>query len=227
MAHDRRKILKRLVNVVMVTGLIGALLFVGAGTFAYPRGWLYLGLSIAFLLVNAAILFRINPSVIAARAAIGAGTKRYDYLAMVATGLAVLGLPLIAGLDAVRFGTPQFGWTGIEAGTVLLVAGNVFIVWSMAVNRHLEQTVRIQENHHVIDTGPYRIVRHPMYVGMILQYLGSPLLLGSGWAFLATGLFVLVAVLRTAAEDKTLQAELPGYADFTMRTRFRLLPGLW
>ena len=227
MSVNKPQIVRRFITVTVLTAVTGLLLFISAGTFAYLRGWLFLGLSFALVLVNGATLLRVNPDVIAARSKIGAGTKAFDYLAMVATGVAVLSLPVLAGLDAVRFGTPAFGMPGIAMGIVLLLIGNVFIVWSMAVNRHLEQTVRIQAEHRVIDSGPYRLVRHPMYVGMILQYLGTPLLLGSLWAFAATTLFVIVAVLRTAAEDKTLVAELPGYADFTVHTRFRLLPGVW
>lgn len=227
MPANTSKIVHRFVTVSVLTAITGILLFAAAGTAVYPRGWLYLGLSFALVLVNGVVLLRVNPDVIAARSQIGAGTKPFDFAAMAVTALAVLGLPVIAGLDAVRFGTPGFGLAGIVAGIALLLTGNLFIVWSMAVNRHLEQTVRIQEGHRVVDSGPYRIVRHPMYVGMILQYAGVPLILGSSWAFLATGLFAVVAVLRTAAEDRTLVAELPGYADFTRRTLFRLLPGVW
>ena len=227
MSANTPKILKRSVVVIMVIGVTGLLLFLAAGTFDYPRGWLYLGLSVAFVLVNGLILLKINPSVIAARAQIGSGTKRFDFVAMALAALATLALPVIAGLDAVRFGTPVFGDVGTIAGAILLMSGNGMIVWSMAVNRHLEQTVRIQDEHRVATDGPYRLVRHPMYVGMILQYLGTPLLLGSAWAFAATGLFVIVIVARTAMEDRTLQAELPGYADFVRQTRHRLLPGVW
>ena len=227
MSVNTPQIVRRFVTVSVLTAITGLLLFTAAGTLAYMRGWLFLGISFALVLVNGTILLRVNPDVIAARSRIGAGTKTFDYVAMAATGLAVLALPVLAGLDAVRFGTPAFGVLGIAAGIALLLAGNLFIVWSMAVNRHLEQTVRIQEEHRVIDNGPYRLVRHPMYVGMILQYLGTPLVLGSSWAFAATAMFVIVVVLRTAAEDRTLAAELPGYADFAARTRFRLLPGVW
>jgi protein-S-isoprenylcysteine O-methyltransferase Ste14 len=99
----------------------------------------------------------------------------------------------------------------------------------MVVNSHLEVTVRIQDDrgHCVIDSGPYAIVRHPMYAGIVLQSVATPLLLGSSWAAVPVGITILLFAIRTALEDRTLRKELPGYEEFTTRTRFRLIPGLW
>jgi protein-S-isoprenylcysteine O-methyltransferase Ste14 len=93
----------------------------------------------------------------------------------------------------------------------------------------LETTVRIQEDrdHRVIMTGPYRFVRHPMYVGMLIMNLATPLLLGSVWAFVPVAGMVIALTIRTALEDRTLQRELPGYADFCKETKYRLLPPIW
>jgi protein-S-isoprenylcysteine O-methyltransferase Ste14 len=99
----------------------------------------------------------------------------------------------------------------------------------MLVNAHFEVTVRIQtdRHHQVVTTGPYAFVRHPGYVGASLWALGSPLIVGSAWGLIPAGLTVLLLILRTWLEDKTLCAELPGYADYAQRVRSRLLPGLW
>ena len=99
----------------------------------------------------------------------------------------------------------------------------------MSVNKFAEITVRIQteRGHKVVDTGPYAIVRHPFYVGAFLWIAGIPLSLGSYWALIPAAITVLVVVVRTALEDRTLQSELPGYKEYAARVRYRLVPGVW
>jgi len=99
----------------------------------------------------------------------------------------------------------------------------------MTANAFLSTVVRIQaeRGHYVVTTGPYAYVRHPMYAGMVLTFWGVPLLLGSWWALLPGSLNALLFVIRTALEDRTLQAELPGYADYVRKVRRRLVPGVW
>jgi protein-S-isoprenylcysteine O-methyltransferase Ste14 len=104
------------------------------------------------------------------------------------------------------------------------------LTWAMAVNTHFEKTVRIQHDrgHRVIDSGPYRIVRHPGYLGAILGFtLAAPLLLGSWWSFVPAVAAVVCLIIRTSLEDRTLQNELDGYKDYAQNVRYRLLPGLW
>jgi protein-S-isoprenylcysteine O-methyltransferase Ste14 len=103
------------------------------------------------------------------------------------------------------------------------------LTWSMVVNPFFEKTVRIQTDrgHHVIDTGPYAYVRHPGYVGFTGWMISAPLLLDSSWAFVPALLAVVGIAIRTALEDRTLRAELPGYAEYAARVRFRLIPGVW
>ena len=99
----------------------------------------------------------------------------------------------------------------------------------MGENPFFEKTVRIQSDrgHRVVDIGPYRLVRHPGYLGFFGWILSTPLLLGSWWAFVPALLSIAGIVVRTALEDRTLKAELPGYADYAKRTRYRLVPGIW
>jgi protein-S-isoprenylcysteine O-methyltransferase Ste14 len=100
---------------------------------------------------------------------------------------------------------------------------------AMAANPFLESTVRIQKDrsHVVVTAGPYRIVRHPMYVGALVMFAAWPLLLGSAWSFVPLAAMVPALVVRTALEDRMLQRELAGFADYAQRTRYRLLPGVW
>ena len=136
---------------------------------------------------------------------------------------------IVAGLDL------RFSWSSpkplavhlIGMGTVAL--GYALFMWAMVSNAYFSEVVRIQEDrgHQVATDGPYRFVRHPGYAGAILSFLGSPLLLGSWWAFIPTALGVGGYILRTALEDKTLQLELGGYREYTERVRYRLIPGVW
>jgi protein-S-isoprenylcysteine O-methyltransferase Ste14 len=107
--------------------------------------------------------------------------------------------------------------------------GYAVIPWAVANNKYFSQIVRIQTDrgHSVAATGPYRIVRHPSYLGMIAFELAAPLLLGSWWSLLISVVNVFLIILRTTLEDRTLQKELPGYAEYATRVRYRLLPGVW
>ncbi len=225
----RRGVAHRMVQVLGGHTLWALLFFGAAGSFHVPRGWVYIGLTAALLLANFVVLMRTNKEVIAARSKVRRGTKAFDKVFGLFFIAALLAMPVVAGLDAVRFGWTSLPLSTLWIGIPLLVLGNVPIVWSMAVNRHLEKTVRLQEerDHRVVSDGPYRFVRHPMYVGVILQHLSVPLVLGSAWAFIPVALAILFLVIRTSFEDRTLQRELTGYLEFTKRTRYRLLPHVW
>jgi protein-S-isoprenylcysteine O-methyltransferase Ste14 len=110
-----------------------------------------------------------------------------------------------------------------------IILGYGFSSWALIENRFFAGTVRIQteRGHHVVSSGPYRIVRHPGYAGGLFVYLFIPLLLDSLWAWIPTILLAIVLIVRTALEDQTLQAELPGYKEFAGKTKYRLFPGIW
>ncbi len=210
-------------------GVFGALLFVPAGRLDWPAGWLYLAIVTINHAVNYAYLRVRNPELIAYRARIGKGTKTWDKAWMVLFAPVLVAVYVVAGLDAGRYGwsaMPPWLW---PAGLALFVPGAMLLTWSMGVNPFFEKTVRIQteRGHRVIDTGPYRFVRHPGYAGFLGWILSAPLLLGSWWASLPALLAVVLIVVRTALEDRTLREELPGYRDYAGRIRFRLIPYVW
>jgi protein-S-isoprenylcysteine O-methyltransferase Ste14 len=136
---------------------------------------------------------------------------------------------VVAGLDAGRFGWSEMPTWLWPVGLALFLPGTLLFSWSMGVNPFFEKTVRIQteRGHRVIDTGPYRFVRHPGYSGFLGWILSAPLLLGSWWAFLPSVLSIAALVVRTALEDRTLREELPGYTDYAARIRYRLIPKVW
>ena len=145
-------------------------------------------------------------------------------------GLLMIVEYVIASLD-VRLGwSPQFPFALQIIGLVVAVLGHDFLfVWSMVSNAFFVATVRIQTDrqHTVTSSGPYRYVRHPGYLGAMLLHFGTPIMLNSLWAIIPASLTILVLIVRTIFEDKTLQTELPGYAEYAERVRFRLLPGVW
>jgi protein-S-isoprenylcysteine O-methyltransferase Ste14 len=192
--------------------------------------WVYIGFYLVAGLVNFAFLLRYSPETIAERAKGGRGMESWD---KVVGGLFAvmyfIVLLLVAGFDV------RFGWTGPLAQSIHLLGvlgfglGYGLFSWAMISNAYFSTMVRVQEErgHQVCDTGPYRYVRHPGYVGAVLQSLAAPLFLGTLWGFIPGGLAALLIIARTALEDRTLQAKLEGYTEYAGRVRHRLLPGVW
>ncbi len=117
----------------------------------------------------------------------------------------------------------------VALGLLVAFAAQMFVVWSMAANRFFSTTVRIQDDRgqHVVSGGPYGLVRHPGYAGSLVYNLAVPLVLGSLWAYVPSLLVMLLIALRTRLEDRTLQAELPGYREYAKSVKYRLIPGIW
>ncbi|MCP4660730.1 MAG: isoprenylcysteine carboxylmethyltransferase family protein, partial [bacterium] len=208
-------VLKRIAVVLAFTALWCAVLFVAAGRLDWIRAWIYVALVLLSLALLAVVILTRNPELVAARGKRHEDTKSFDKVFGAIYGLMVFVVPVVVGLDAARFGWSSMPMGMILPGAVLHLLGLAWIAAAMAVNRNLETTVRIQHDrgHQVCSSGPYRMVRHPMYVGAILQNAGLPLVLGSLWAFVPVAVIVLLFVLRTALEDRTLREELAGYEE--------------
>ncbi len=204
-------------------------MFLPAGTWSWAKGWLFIGVFLGTMAVAGLYLWRVNPDVVVARTGSHEGTKRWDKVLVRLLLAAVYGIIPVAALDDGRFQWFPVPWLICGIGYVLFLAGMGILTWAEAVNKFFEVTVRIQTDrgHKVIDTGPYAIVRHPGYVGGILFFVGIALCLGSVWALVPAGLASAVLILRTKWEDQTLQAELPGYKEYTQRVRYKLIPGVW
>ena len=204
-------------------------LFLPAGTWAWLRGWLFLGVVVAAGVVITLYLRRVNPEVIAARVNRHEGTKGWDRWVLGLFLPAMASILPVAALDDGRFHWSHVPWWACGIGYVSLIAGLAGLTWAESVNKFFEPTVRIQadRSHHVIDTGPYALVRHPGYAAAFLLIVGMPLVLGSYWALVPAVISYLLLVVRTALEDRTLQEELPGYKDYARRVRYRLVPGAW
>lgn len=207
------------------------IIFLAAGRLDWLWGWLLWGVLAAMLLAHPLLLIPINPELLAERAK---GTqaqdvKPWDKRITMAVGLLMIASWIVAGLD-VRFGWMQ-GWPVILnwTGFTLAIIGYAIFMWAMVSNPFFSEGVRIQpeRGHTVVSTGPYRIVRHPGYAGAILAQLVTPLLLGSSWAMIPSGILGVLLVMRTHLEDQTLAAELPGYREYQDQTHSKLIPGVW
>jgi protein-S-isoprenylcysteine O-methyltransferase Ste14 len=181
------------------------------------------------LAVNLTVVRRKNPEIIRARMKKDQPEQPWDKLVMAVGSVLTIAIFVVAGLDVLVFKwapAPPWAW-GLGLG--LFALGDIPVLWSLTENPYLERVVRIQEErgHQVITTGPYRFVRHPMYVGVFLMIAAWPLLLGSLWALVPAAGMIALMVYRTSAEDRMLHEELPGYRDFAAKTRYRLLPGVW
>jgi len=225
-------------GVVVVVGTFlgpvieGALLFGAAGTLDLPRAWLFLGLSMVGMFGQVVLLARANPELVNHRGRWKQkkDAKAWDRVLVPLYGVcAFYAVPAVAGLDVGRYQWSNLGSWAAILGTLLFAGGTVVMTWAMLINRHFEAIVRIQTDreHRVVTAGPYAIVRHPGYVGAALWALAAPLIVGSGWGLIPAAAAVAVLVIRTVLEDKTLRAELPGYADYAAKTRYRLLPGIY
>jgi protein-S-isoprenylcysteine O-methyltransferase Ste14 len=206
------------------------LLFVPAGSLAWTRGWLFLAVFLALAGAGIAHLRRVNPEIFIARSRMfREGSKRWDRVLLGFLMPAMLAIIPVAALDDARFHWSRMAWSVVAFGYLLLLAGMMLVVWAQAVNRFFEPSVRIQTDrgHRVVDSGPYAIIRHPGYAAAFPLFAGMALSLGSWWALVPAAIALLLLVLRTAWEDRTLQAELAGYAAYAQKVRFRLLPGVW
>ncbi len=209
--------------------LYAAFLFLGAGRLAYRQGVLYLGVALVGTTLSH-LLVRKGSDVTVERAANVAAGERWDKAILGASFLAGIATFVTAGLDSGRF-----GWSGpvpigvAVAGVVLMLAGQVLFAVAKRENEFFSSTVRIQSErgHRVCETGTYRRVRHPGYLGMLTSLLAFPLVVESYWAFVPTSAGALLLVVRTVMEDRFLAARLAGYAEYAARTRWRLIPGVF
>jgi protein-S-isoprenylcysteine O-methyltransferase Ste14 len=208
---------------------MGVALFWSAGRIDWWAAWAAIAVWLAFYTAMDILLLRFNPELMAERLKPPKGAKSWDRTIMSIFRLTTLMRYILAGLDQ------RYGWTvGFPvaaqlAGLVVCVLGYALLAWAMTSNAFFSQLVRIQTDRGqtVITHGPYRYVRHPAYVGMILFELAMSVLLASWVSLLASGLCAILLILRTALEDRTLLAELTGYVDYAGQVRYRLLPGIW
>ncbi len=229
-ANLRHGIVRWIVRNTIIVLVAAACLFLTSRDSSWSMAWAYLAVLLASKVVIGLVLSRTNPELLAERGENPKDAKAWDRpLAMV---MALYGPALgwiVAGLDR-RYRWSMGFSTPLQTTALLVTAlGGALTLWAMASNRFFLGLCRIatERGHSVASGGPYRCVRHPGYLGVIVYQLATPLALGSLWAFLPVALTVALTLLRTSLEDRTLQQELAGYSEYAGRVQYRLLPGLW
>ena len=235
MFHHTRvvQMLRVLVRLLADAALVGVLLFVSAGTLSWWRAWVLLAVLLAARTISAVAIYRANPALLEERARLPIHgdqpwTDRLLLLGVIATGF--LGLPVIAGFDVFRWHLlPRPAPLVANLGLVLVTLGGGIKGLALRANPFATAVLRLQRerSHAVVDTGVYRIVRHPFYAGTPFVLVGLGLWLES----YASALFAVVPIafvlIRLELEERFLRRELPGYSEYAGRVPHRLLPGLW
>ena len=207
---------------LLITGVI---LFVPAGTLAYPGAWLFMALLFTPILIVGVVLLIKNPELLRKRLEMKEREKTQQGVVAL-SGLLLVAAFIVAGLDF------RFGWSHVSdaiviIASVVLLMGYALYAEVLRENVYLSRVVEVQEGQRVIDTGLYAIVRHPMYSAVTLLYLSIPLVLGSWWALLAMSPCVVLLAARIKNEEQVLHQGLPGYTDYTHRVRYRMIPWVW
>ena len=205
--------------------LVGLLLFLPAGTFAYPQGWLLMGILFVPMFIAGLIMIKKSPELLRKRLNVKEEQAEQKTVILL-SGLMFLASFIIAGLNF------RFGWIRLPlwvsyAAALLFLAGYVLYAEVLRENVWLSRTVEVQENQKVIDTGLYGIVRHPMYMSTLILFLAMPLVLGSVISFVIMLLYIPIIAKRIRNEEQVLENGLEGYAEYRKRVRYKVIPFVW
>ena len=205
--------------------LVGLLIFLPAGTLSYTYGWLLVGLLFGPMLIAGFVMLSKSPEFLKKR--LDAKEKQGTQKGVVAfSGLMFIVGFVVAGLDF-RFGWSKMPlWVTIVASALFLVAYALYAE-VMRENAYLSRTIKVEQGQTVVDTGLYGIVRHPMYAVTLLLFLAMPLVLGSWYALIIFAFYPAIIIVRLKDEEALLTKELPGYAQYKQKVKYRLIPFIW
>ncbi|HJV77543.1 MAG TPA: isoprenylcysteine carboxylmethyltransferase family protein [Paludibacter sp.] len=218
-----------LIKQLIGTIVFFTILFISAGRIDYWQGLIYVAIGLVMFLLSHTFL-RADAELLSERSKPGEGTKKWDKAILGLSLLVTISMYITAGLDSGRYHwSPDFHWSIYLLGGVLTITGQLLFLIAQKQNKFFSSTVRIQTDrgHTVCETGLYRIVRHPAYLGSIIQSLGFPFLFGSLWSIIPICLSIILLITRTCLEDKTLKNELKGYLEYSNKTRYKLIPYVW
>lgn len=205
--------------------LVGVLIFLPAGTLGFWNGWLLIGTLFVPMLIAGFVMFFRSPEFLAKRLDVKEKQKAQKGV-IACSGLMFLVGFVVAGLDH-RFGWSQMPLPVTVGAAVLFLASYALYAEVMRENAYLSRTIRVEEGQKVVDTGLYGIVRHPMYMATILLFLMMPLILGSWYALIVFAFYPAIIIVRLKEEEKLLTRELPGYAEYKKKVRYRIIPFIW
>ena len=204
--------------------------FMAAGRVDMLRAWLFFSISLIGAIAGGLIMWKFAPELTNNRASVKKGTKTWDkFILATFIPVSLLVFPAVAGLDVGRFRWSELGISYAVLGIVLALVKFILWHWAIVTNRHFEATVRIQvdRNHRVITDGPYRFIRHPGYLSIIIGCISGSFIIGSLYSLIPASIIIIAVIIRTCLEDRTLQNELPGYSEYVKQTKYRLVPGVW
>lgn len=220
---------RALLRSILGVSLIGAILFFAADDLTWRGGILFVVALLMTQVANAAVLSRVNPTVLALRLGREMPKERWDLMLFSVLGFLAVAVLAIAGLDH-RFGwaSPLPAWA-LAVGILSLTAGDALFLWAAAVNPFFSKFILVRDHgvHHVVTRGPYGWIRHPGYLGWLLVWLGLVVLLGSVIALALAGLAAALVAIRALLEERVLESELEGYSAYAREVRYRLVPGIW
>lgn len=214
-----------LIKYVFGVVIVGALIFLPAGTFSFFNGWLFMAILFLPILIAGVVMFFKNPELLKKR--LDSKEKQKDQNIVVKLS----GLMFLVGFILCGLGF-RFGWYTLPK-TVSIIAAAVFLfsyvlyAQVMRENAYLSRTVKVEENQKVVDTGLYAVVRHPMYSATVLMFLAMPLVLGSVYSFVVFLVYPFLIAFRIKGEEKLLEQELDGYKEYKQRIKYRLVPFIW
>lgn len=205
--------------------VLGLFFFLPAGTLDYWEAWLYLAVLFTPIFFTMQYLLKNDPGLLERRMRTKEKAGEQSLIIKLSF-VYFLGVFVLPGFDK------RFGWSNTPTWLVLVadlivLAGYIMVFLVFRENSYASRTVEVDEDQKVIDTGPYAVVRHPMYSGLIALYVISPLALGSYWALIPALLIVPILVARILSEERILARELPGYKEYQKKVKYRLLPGVW
>jgi len=205
--------------------VLGAIFFLPAGTFRYWQAWVYMGVLLIPMFGVLVYFLRKDPGVLERRLRTKEKEIRQKFVLLFGWP-SMLGTFLLPGFDR------RFGWSAVPPGLVLaadalVLAAYLGFIRVLYENRFAGRIVEVEKGQKLIDTGPYAVIRHPMYAAILPIYLFTPLALGSFWALLPAGLMPVVLAARIFDEERVLSRELDGYKEYMARVKYRLIPGIW
>ena len=225
-AEEQKKLRKKIAVLVPAVFLfLGLIFFVPAGTLDYWEAWVYFAVLLVPFLFVLTYLLKKDPELLVRRIRLSE-KEPAQRMVIGASGLLFIIGFLIPGLDH-RFGWSDIPVEAVLAANILVILGYVLVFLVFKENPFASRVVEVEQGQRVISTGPYALVRHPMYLGTSIMWLATPIALGSYWALPVFLFLPIVLVYRIMNEEEVLLRELPGYREYTQKVRYRLIPGIW